>query len=277
MTMGQASIRFFVLMALALPVSACFTNDLKSVEQAKSRGDAFDRALTEEYRKLARYEGEEMYDWPDAVHFARKGLLAADGGRPMPEDVAVWRVSDSRLRLEDARKRLSVLFARGAAERSPRLAARAQAAFDCWVEQQEEGWQTAHISACRSSFQAAVLTLERTLTTPYRISFDLDRSDLSPEEIAQIRRVAREAVSRDVPLASVVGYADRTGTQDYNMTLSLKRADAVRRALVAAGVPVDRIAVSAYGEDRVRVSTPDNVAEARNRRVEILFYPGRNS
>ncbi len=46
----------------------------------------------------------------------------------------------------------------------------------------------------------------------------------------------------------VAGYADTVGSSRYNMKLSLKRAEAVREALVKAGIPTDRIATFAMGE-----------------------------
>lgn len=76
-----------------------------------------------------------------------------------------------------------------------------------------------------------------------------------------------------VPRITVLGHADRTGGEAHNLSLSLRRADAVERALVAAGVPARRVGVAAAGESRLRVETEDEVAEPLNRRVELLFQP----
>lgn len=259
---------------LAWPLGACLTTDLEKVETVEARGTAFDRALTEEYRGLAAYEAKEMYDWPDATRFARKGLASAAGERPLPERTGDWNLAYGEARLTDARKRLSALMARGAADIYPRQAAQAQAAYDCWVEQMEEGWQKDHIAVCHDAFQAAVLGLERKLGDPYRVSFAFNEYGLNRADRAIIRRLGQEALRQDAPVASVVGFADRSGRPEYNMALSLKRADAVRDVLLEAGLPRDRIAVSAYGEGRPLVNTPDRQPESLNRRVEILFYPG---
>lgn len=261
------------LSVLALPLGACLTTDVEDVAKVEARGSAFDKALTEEYRRLALYESQEMYDWPDAGYFARKGLAAADGKQPLPEKVADWNLAYGARRLDDANKRLSALMARGAAKTHPRQAAKAQAAYDCWVEQVEEGWQIDHIAACHDAFQTAAVHLERQLNDPYRISFALNDYHLNGADRAIIRKLGEEALRRDAPVASIVGFADRSGDADYNMTLSLKRADAVRDVLRKAGLPEDRIAVSAYGEDRPLLATADNVPSSLNRRVEILFYP----
>lgn len=67
------------------------------------------------------------------------------------------------------------------------------------------------------------------------------------------------------------GHADRAGTREHNQRLSCRRAQWVRDALIARGVGADRIAVSAYGEDRPTVATEDGVADFANRRVETIL------
>jgi OOP family OmpA-OmpF porin len=68
----------------------------------------------------------------------------------------------------------------------------------------------------------------------------------------------------------VTGHADRAGPSDYNLALSLRRAEAVRDALVAAGIPIDVITIARRGETEPAVPTPDGVPEKANRRVEIF-------
>ncbi len=67
----------------------------------------------------------------------------------------------------------------------------------------------------------------------------------------------------------VTGHTDRVGSVTDNDRLSLVRANAVRDLLIAAGVPATRITASGRGERSPVVPTADEVAEARNRRVEI--------
>jgi outer membrane protein OmpA-like peptidoglycan-associated protein len=74
-----------------------------------------------------------------------------------------------------------------------------------------------------------------------------------------------------LPAAEVVitGHTDRVGTVEANDRLSLTRAEAVRDILAAAGVPRSAMTVAGRGEREPVVPTADEVAEARNRRVEI--------
>ena len=70
---------------------------------------------------------------------------------------------------------------------------------------------------------------------------------------------------------SVVGHADATGSDAYNSALSLKRAQTVRDALVAAGIPSDVIEVDYHGANNPLIPTPRGVPEPRNRRVEVTI------
>jgi outer membrane protein OmpA-like peptidoglycan-associated protein len=70
---------------------------------------------------------------------------------------------------------------------------------------------------------------------------------------------------------SVVGHADATGSDAFNSALSLRRAEIVRDALVAAGTPSDVIEIAYHGANNPLIPTPRGVPEARNRRVEVTI------
>ncbi len=70
---------------------------------------------------------------------------------------------------------------------------------------------------------------------------------------------------------SVIGHADRSGSKEYNFTLSTKRAQTVRDLLVEKGVDPAILEVTSYGEANPLVPTPDNVKEPKNRRVEVII------
>jgi outer membrane protein OmpA-like peptidoglycan-associated protein len=69
----------------------------------------------------------------------------------------------------------------------------------------------------------------------------------------------------------IEGHTDNVGTEDYNMTLSQRRANAVGDYLKAAGVGADRLTIKWYGESQPKVDndTPEN--RALNRRVEFAI------
>jgi len=71
---------------------------------------------------------------------------------------------------------------------------------------------------------------------------------------------------------NIIGHADRSGSKEYNIELSLKRAQQVYKWLMKEKkVDIENIVVESYGEEDPIIPTADGVAEPRNRRVEILI------
>ena len=70
---------------------------------------------------------------------------------------------------------------------------------------------------------------------------------------------------------SVVGHADATGSDAFNLDLSLRRAESERAALTGAGVSGDIIETGYHGANNPLIPTPRGVPELRNRRVEITI------
>ena len=146
----------------ACALSACASNLERVRGEAPEQGSAFSRALAAEYRDLAAFEADLMSDWADADYFARKSLRAAAGEIFPPADpVGRDLPRETLLEIFHARDRLLAALETGARERAPDLAARAQARFDCWLEQQEEDLQPEHISACRDALLDSLAGLER--------------------------------------------------------------------------------------------------------------------
>jgi outer membrane protein OmpA-like peptidoglycan-associated protein len=95
------------------------------------------------------------------------------------------------------------------------------------------------------------------------------RDELTPESRQIVGTIPAEIARRPAPEIVVIGHTDRVGAVPFNDTLSLRRAERVRDELVKAGVPADRVRVEGRGEREPLVPTDDEVAEPRNRRVEI--------
>ncbi len=95
------------------------------------------------------------------------------------------------------------------------------------------------------------------------------RDEFTPDSKQLIQSVLAEIARRPAPEVIVIGHTDRLGTVQFNDALSLRRAERAREELVKAGVPADRIVIEGRGEREPLIPTPDEVAEPRNRRVEI--------
>jgi len=110
-------------------------------------------------------------------------------------------------------------------------------------------------------------------TRNYLVFFDFDRYDLKPEAQTIVRQAATGFKSSQggVTRIEATGHADRAGSEEYNLKLSQRRAETVRRELIAQGVPADAITIAAKGETQPLVQTADGVREPQNRRVEIVL------
>jgi outer membrane protein OmpA-like peptidoglycan-associated protein len=107
--------------------------------------------------------------------------------------------------------------------------------------------------------------------TVYVVYFVEGTDELNPETKGAIDRVAADFSSRPSPEIDVVGHTDFVGTDQYNDTLSLQRALRVRDLLVRRGIPARIIQPVGRGKRDPLVRTSEDVAEPRNRRVEIIL------
>lgn len=266
-------------------------SEVDALNETQAIGSPFTQALADEYRIFSNRELREMFDYPDALHFARKGLAAASGEAVMPEPVTDWNLEEPYIQeLSAARGRLVVAFDLGAREIAPVEAAHAQAMFDCWIEQQEENWQDNDIINCKNEYESAINKLEGMLQPPppepvmeaapepmapedavYLVFFNWDSKELGSGALNVLDAVAQEVAKNPPSQINIIGHADTSGPQDYNQKLAFSRANQVRDALVQRGVNANILMVDSRGENELLVETPDNVREPANRRVNISF------
>jgi OOP family OmpA-OmpF porin len=264
----------------ALGLLAGCVSNIEEVGKAKGTGSAFSQALTEEYKSFVAEEHDE-YDWAAADYFARKGLTAASGTAVPPEDPATYDLGDAASEIAAARQRLITDLDNGGRDAKPAVAAKAQVKFDCWVHEQDEGWQKDEIAACKNDLMAALDELEKKEAAAagamapgnYTVYFDFDKAVINAAGQQVINQVLADAKMHPPSSVSVTGHTDTVGPADYNMALGLRRADAVRSALIAGGVPADKITVASRGFTDLAVPTGPNVREAKNRRAEIILQP----
>jgi len=109
---------------------------------------------------------------------------------------------------------------------------------------------------------------------PFIVFFDWDRSDITPQAAGILDNAAEQYRTTGNAQVVLAGHADRSGSDQYNVGLSQRRAEAVRQYLAGRGVGESAIRTEAFGESRPLVETADGVREPQNRRVEITFGPG---
>lgn len=105
----------------------------------------------------------------------------------------------------------------------------------------------------------------------FMVFFDWDSIKLSDQALKTLTQVGDAYKSSGAVQVTVTGHTDTSGAPQYNMALSLRRANAVKDVLVKQGIPAASITTVGAGEQGLLIPTPDGVREPQNRRAEIVI------
>jgi len=111
------------------------------------------------------------------------------------------------------------------------------------------------------------------LRMPSGITFPVDSYTIQPQFQQTLTEVARTLSSYNQTYVDVLGHTDSTGSDAYNQTLSVNRAQAVANYLTSRGVASARLGVRGFGESAPIASNDSEMGRAQNRRVEIKVVP----
>ncbi|UPK70116.1 OmpA family protein [Chitinophaga filiformis] len=104
------------------------------------------------------------------------------------------------------------------------------------------------------------------------VLFGFDKSDLTAQAQTNIKELATILNKYPDTYVRVEGHTDTTGTYDYNMKLSERRAVAVGNFLKAQGVAGNRVQTYWYGATQPKVPNTTDENKAKNRRVEFSIF-----
>jgi len=106
------------------------------------------------------------------------------------------------------------------------------------------------------------------------IHFDLDKANVRADDMGSLdQKVAILQANPDLRIR-VTGHCDERGSDEYNLALGNRRAQAAKQYLVSHGIDASRIETQSYGEERPMVDGHDESAWSQNRRAEFEVTSG---
>ncbi|NJN46978.1 MAG: OmpA family protein [Candidatus Competibacteraceae bacterium] len=111
------------------------------------------------------------------------------------------------------------------------------------------------------------------LNIPSEVSFDVDRADIKPAFVPTLDKVANILQEYNQSTIDIIGHTDSSGSDDYNLELSLRRAESVANYLASRGVAPQRLRTDGRGKREPRASNATASGRQLNRRVEMIVRP----
>jgi len=107
------------------------------------------------------------------------------------------------------------------------------------------------------------------------IFFDLDRADLRPDARETLRANADWLKINPAARIEIDGHCDERGTNEYNLALGARRAQAAKDYLVTLGIPSERLSTVSYGEEVPVCKEQNENCWRQNRRARFIISPTR--
>jgi len=299
MTMDARKLLLGACLAVALPISAqagpldgIFNGiwDTDSADGLAPGRHDFMNSLYSGYYDLSASRNTG-FDNDDAELFHQKARGAFRGADVLPEEISDRDLeADDEAELTLALLRLRRAFVKGGREVAPREMAFAQVAYDCWIEAAEAG-RDDDAARCRDEFlnqialvedladfgirEAAAEAVPEAMPmmpeVEYLVYFEFDSTTMTPRGRQALEDATQFALDDPGTGIVLVGHADRSGTEAYNLPLSQRRSRVAVDRMTAAGVDPSRISASWVGETQPLCPTPDGVRDQCNRVVVVTF------
>ncbi len=291
-----------LILSILIFLSGCSASYKQLSTMESKNPSSFKEYLLNEYKQRATFEAEEMHDWNSAKLYSEKALKSLETDEIYPEKISYWKLKEENINeIRIAYDNLMTIY-KDAKKIDPFNLAKAISSLDCWSEQQEENWQTWDIINCKNDFLNAMHNIYEKISTQDNnqetvnnkdnnlenetkdevtivtknenkelmqiVYFDFDQFNLSEVSKGKIKKFLNN-YGNVIDEYLVVGHTDTKGTSKYNLLLSIKRAEVVKKILINYGIKQSSIKILGKGEESLAVNTPDDTKQPANRRVEI--------
>ncbi|NJC87389.1 MAG: OmpA family protein [Desulfuromonas sp.] len=140
-----------------------------------------------------------------------------------------------------------------------------------YMENQEAALQQNFAASESASIQRDANVLAVTFKSD--VLFDSGSASLKPGAYQEINRVSQVLTQYPETRIMVAGHTDSDGSEAFNQDLSVRRAEAIRNALVSQGVSTARITTAGFGESQPVADNNTAAGKQLNRRVVITIVP----
>jgi outer membrane protein OmpA-like peptidoglycan-associated protein len=113
--------------------------------------------------------------------------------------------------------------------------------------------------------------VDRKFVIKKRINFKVGKAELEPSSFSLLNEIAEVVQQNQVKKLLIAGHTDSTHGEEYNLKLSLARANAVKTYLVSKGISEDVLTTQGFGKRKPMASNATEAGRRENRRVEFFI------
>jgi peptidoglycan-associated lipoprotein len=160
------------------------------------------------------------------------------------------------------------------AERRERMLVDSQYAAELGAVSRDVATLRSDLQALRTEFGAKIVAMENGVKVTFPVNFAFDDATIRSADQPAVERFAEVAEKHFAgSVITVEGFADPAGTQQYNLALSRRRAEAVRALLIDRGLGATQVRTVGYGKTRLVVpgASGDDPGAEQNRRVVFVI------
>ena len=235
--------------------------------------------LTVRYAPVALKKAEETLAksekvWNEKgpkVQLEHQAYLAKQQARIAAETARIKAAEVEVERAELDRKEVQLDVRQKEAEKARKQAEEAQRQAEAAQRRAQQAQQRIKDLATQLEELEAQQTERGIVLTLKDVLFDFGKAELKSGGRNAVSKVAEFLKEYPERRVLVEGHTDNIGSDAYNQTLSLQRAESVKQALIGFGTDAGRIEIRGFGESHPVATNDTDAGRQRNRRVEIVF------
>ena len=251
----------------------------KAQEDAQAKIAAEKQAAEQREAQARAYAAAEVQRRQQAEQERQQAEQAKAEAERMKQEAEQAAQEAARQKQEAVAARQAALAQQQAAESQAQQAAQAKAAAEAETDKARQAAAKAEAEKGQlraqllQQFNAVLQTRDSArglIVNMSDVLFDTGSADLKPGAREKLAKISGILLAHAGLTLQVEGHTDSVGTDEFNMELSGRRADAVRDYLAQEGVPASSMSAKGFGKTQPVASNDTPEGRQRNRRVELI-------